>query len=51
MQYTLILTAQEIKLISQILQEWPYKMVAPLLDNIWKQVDLQNQPKVEEKQV
>lgn len=45
MQYTLILTSQEIEVISRMLQEWPYKYVRPILDNIWKQVDVQNQSK------
>lgn len=45
MQYNIILTSKEIEIISKILQEWPYKVVAPILDNIWKQVDIQNKPK------
>ena len=45
MQYTLILTPQEIETIARIMQEWPYRIVKPILDNIWKQIDIQNQPK------
>ena len=48
MQYTLILTSQEIEIIAKIMQEWPYRIVRPILDNIWKQVDIQNQPKDKE---
>lgn len=47
MQYTLILTDKEIDTIAKILQEWPYRIVRPILDNIAKQVDIQNQPKEE----
>lgn len=42
MQYTIILSSQEINVISKMLQEWPYKIVAPVLDNLGKQVDIQN---------
>ena len=47
MQYTLILTDKEIDIMARILQEWPYRIVRPILDNIAKQVDIQNQPKEE----
>jgi hypothetical protein len=47
MQYTIILTPQEIETISRVLQEWPYRIVRPILENIGKQVDIQNTPKEE----
>lgn len=47
MQYTLILSPQEIDTIAKILQEWSYRIVKPILDNIWQQIDIQNQPKEE----
>lgn len=47
MQYTLILSPQEIEIMSRVMQEWPYRIVAPILENIWKQVDMQNKPKEE----
>ena len=42
MQYNITLDNKELETISRILQEWPYKMVAPILDNIAKQVEVQN---------
>ena len=48
MQYSIILSPQEIEVMSRILQEWPYRIVKPLLDNIAQQVDMQNQPKEKE---
>jgi hypothetical protein len=45
MQYTLILEDKELNTIAGILQEWPYRIVRPILDNIAKQIDIQNQPK------
>lgn len=47
MQYTLIFTPQEIDTIARVMQEWPYRIVKPILDNIAQQVDIQNQPKEE----
>lgn len=41
MQYTIILSPQEIDTIAKILQEWPYRIVQPILENMAKQVDLQ----------
>ena len=45
MKYNIVFTTEEIKIVSQILQEWPYKYVRPILENIWQQVDQQNTPK------
>jgi hypothetical protein len=45
MQYTLILDNKEIEVIARCLWEWPYRIVKPILDNIWKQIDIQNQQK------
>lgn len=45
MQYTIILTDKELDTIARIIQEWPYRIVKPILDNIWQQVDIQNQPR------
>ena len=42
MDYNIILTAQEIKIITDIIKEVPYKIAKPLLDKIWEQVDTQN---------
>jgi len=42
MNYTLILTAKEIEIISRLLGEWPYRVVRPIIDNIAQQVDKQN---------
>lgn len=47
MEYSIKLTWEEIKTISWFLREWPYKMVASILQNIWQQVDQQNTPKEE----
>lgn len=49
MQYNIILNWQDIDIIARLLQEWPYKMVKPVLDNLAKQVDMQNQKETEEK--
>lgn len=40
--YKLELTGQEIETIAKILQEAPYKIVQPILDNIAKQIEDQN---------
>ena len=42
MQYNIILNSQELEIISRILQEAPYKIVKPILDNIAWQVSIQN---------
>lgn len=42
MEYVLKLTSQEIKVITDIIKEVPYKVAKPLLDKIWEQVDEQN---------
>ena len=42
MQYNIILTNQDIEIISTMLKEWPYRAVKPILDNIASQVDMQN---------
>ena len=42
MEYTIKLTAQELRIITSIIKEAPYKIAKPLLDKIWEQVDEQN---------
>lgn len=42
MIYNISLTTQEIKVITEIIKEVPYKIAKPLLDKIASQVDEQN---------
>lgn len=43
--YKLELQPQELDIIAKMLQEWPYRIVKPVLDNIAKQIDEQNKDK------
>lgn len=43
--YKLGLSPQELDIIAKMLQEWPYRIVKPVLDNIAKQIDEQNKDK------
>lgn len=43
MNYSINLTAQDLSVIAKALQEQPYKVVFPILQNIWQQVDRQNE--------
>ena len=45
MWYTIKLTDRELEQMAMILQEAPYKIVKPLLDKIWQQIDEQNKDK------
>lgn len=42
MEYTIKLTDKELESIAMIMQEWPYRIVKPILENIWQQIDEQN---------
>ena len=42
MNYEISFTWSELETLSKVLQEWPYRIVAPLLKKIWDQVDEQN---------
>lgn len=44
MEYTIKFTNREIETLALVLQEAPYKIVKPLLDKIWQQIDAQNKP-------
>ena len=41
--YKINLTPEELNTIARILQEWTYRIVKPILENIAQQVDKQNQ--------
>lgn len=43
MEYKLQLTERELEVMAQILQQWPYITVKPILEKIWKQIDEQIQ--------
>lgn len=44
MEYTIKLTDKDLEQMAMILQEWPYRLVKPILDKIWQQIDEQNKP-------
>lgn len=48
MQYNIILNWQDINIIAKMLQEWPYRIVKPVIDSIASQIDIQNQKETEE---
>lgn len=50
MTYTITLTDRELETISQILQEWPYRVVSPILNNLANQVNLANQKPAEKEE-
>lgn len=44
MIYTIKLETKELEVMSRVLQDWPYRVVKPILDKIAIQVDEQNKP-------
>lgn len=44
MKFTLHVTEAEVNLIGQVLQEAPFKIVAPLIQKLQQQVNEQNAP-------
>ena len=44
MQYNIVFELQELDAVIKMIQEWPYRMAAPILETIKKQVEFQNIP-------
>ena len=42
MEYSIKLTDKDLEQMAMILQEWPYRIVKPILEKIWQQIDEQN---------
>ncbi len=48
-QYNIMLEIEQLKIVINLLQEWPYRIVKPVIDSIASQIDIQNQKETEEK--
>lgn len=44
MEYNIKLSDKDLEQMALILQEWPYRMVKPILEKIGQQIDAQNKP-------
>jgi tRNA A37 threonylcarbamoyladenosine biosynthesis protein TsaE len=44
MEYSIKLTDKDLEQMALVLQEWPYRLVKPILDKIGQQIDTQNKP-------
>ena len=42
MEYTIKLTDKDLEQMALVLQEWPYRLVKPILEKIGQQIDEQN---------
>lgn len=51
MIYTITLTDKELDIIWQVLQEWPYRIVSPIINNLSNQINLANQKPAEKEEI